>query len=707
MSEESLLIRTPSPRPTESFFGFILRVSEVNGYEDPNYILMAAQVPRGLEWKAGCPVEGLESILGGHGHGLRRIAYRDSDSAPYRFKILEHQIGGTLRGILRLANPAFCVRCVQEKGHLDAFWDLSAAVACPVHNCRPTTHCRSCGKPVSWRRRNLLTCACGADFPPEEPMPRDESLAELMHLITGLLHGQAEMLTSRGLPIGELRSMPLASLLQMVSFLGAFAVNRSDYRAPPDTESIRGAARVLSDWPRGFHEHLREVSARSRVSRRSAGGFRRHFEAFHGPMFEHSPEMSRDLEWMRAEFVRFGVTMWGEGAVRTRMRGADVLKHEVRYVTKHVYAKRHRLSKPVLDRMIADGTIATKTVTTANGTKVVIDLEASTPPADSTETISDREAGRMSGLPVRVIEELRSRGVIRSKPRRGHLLAWYREDVEDFLKRCATLNAETPFDGAVVSVAKLMQLKLRSAAAKTDIVQAIMAGQIPVVGREGDSIGSLLVDENRAKAFIADKRTEVEGGTYSLPEAAQKTGVDVAVVPAAISAGLFDAVESNGRVRITIDSANRFCARYEVLARVASRLKTSVSRLLRLCDEADVVVTSLARPESGSPQPLIERHSLQKPTDLLESHRREEYAKTKAHATQTYLAALDNYWLALRARGEHLPRSRGAPAKATIGRACNFGRQVFDNNAAVAARLAELDQVERLDLPLGAQMPTG
>lgn len=36
-------------------------------------------------------------------------------------------------------------------------------------------------------------------------------------------------------------------------------------------------------------------------------------------------------------------------------------------------------------------------------------------------------------------------------------------------------------------------------------------------------------------------------------------------------------------------------------------------------------------------------------------------------------------------KGEYLPRSRGAPVKAT-GRASKFGRQVFDNNPALTSR---------------------
>jgi hypothetical protein len=58
------LIRTPKPHSTESLFGFVLHVSEYNGYETPAYICETAQIRRGRELAAGFPVERLAQILG-------------------------------------------------------------------------------------------------------------------------------------------------------------------------------------------------------------------------------------------------------------------------------------------------------------------------------------------------------------------------------------------------------------------------------------------------------------------------------------------------------------------------------------------------------------------------------------------------------------------------------------------------------------------
>lgn len=130
----SLLVRTPKPYPTESLLGFVLRVTEANGYESPRYIWDLACVPRGAEMAPRLPVDGLAQILGQVPQDLYSIAYRTTLEGRGAYKLLEQPLGNDLRGNpLRLRTPALCPPCVAEQKHIDAFWDLGVAVACPIH----------------------------------------------------------------------------------------------------------------------------------------------------------------------------------------------------------------------------------------------------------------------------------------------------------------------------------------------------------------------------------------------------------------------------------------------------------------------------------------------------------------------------------------------------------------------------------------------
>ena len=59
-----LLCRTPRPQLTESLFGFVLRVSEANGYDTPRHIWKSAGIPRGSECAPRFPTESLATVLG-------------------------------------------------------------------------------------------------------------------------------------------------------------------------------------------------------------------------------------------------------------------------------------------------------------------------------------------------------------------------------------------------------------------------------------------------------------------------------------------------------------------------------------------------------------------------------------------------------------------------------------------------------------------
>ena len=198
----SLLVRTPSPCINESLLGFVLRVSEANGYDTPWHILRLAEIDQGQMQTAGFPIEKLSKVLGQSTESLTRIAYQ-SDTIKGHFKILDHSLGPSLKDSpLRLSRPAFCPHCVEETGFIDAFWDLNAAVACPKHHCPPLRNCPSCRTAIRWFRPGLLTCECGARLTNTPSVAIDTPAIELMQLILSKLHGKplSELPNESGFP---------------------------------------------------------------------------------------------------------------------------------------------------------------------------------------------------------------------------------------------------------------------------------------------------------------------------------------------------------------------------------------------------------------------------------------------------------------------------------------------------------------------------
>lgn len=214
----TLLLRTPAHVATESLLGYVLRVSEVNGYDTPWHVLSLAGFGQKEMRTAGFPAGKLSTVLGRNTGDLEGIAYCGyQENGDRYYKILSHFLGnGLTEGPFRLDKPAFCPHCVAEDGYLDAFWDLSIAVVCPRHGCQLLDACPKCGKKLRWFRRGLLTCECGAAFDEVILEQADHSLVELMAILKAKLHGDpiTNLSNSAGFNMEMLEGMSLRSFIR-------------------------------------------------------------------------------------------------------------------------------------------------------------------------------------------------------------------------------------------------------------------------------------------------------------------------------------------------------------------------------------------------------------------------------------------------------------------------------------------------------------
>lgn len=185
-----MLVRTPHHNLTESLLGYVLRISEENGYDTPWHVFTHAGLSQGEMRTAGLSIEKLAAVLGRTPHELSGIAYSGNDENGQReFQLLGHSLGKNLKNDpLRLKKPAICPHCIVEYGYIDAFFDLSVAVACPIHRCKLTRHCHSCSLPLNWFRPSMLTCKCGASFADAPVEVVSPELTNLMAVIWAVLH---------------------------------------------------------------------------------------------------------------------------------------------------------------------------------------------------------------------------------------------------------------------------------------------------------------------------------------------------------------------------------------------------------------------------------------------------------------------------------------------------------------------------------------
>jgi hypothetical protein len=355
-----------------------------------------------------------------------------------------------------------------------------------------------------------------------------------------------------------------------------------------------------------------------------------------------------------------------------------------------------------MERMIADGALVTRRVGTGRRARILVDLESTHLPDSSTGTVHVREAARMIGLPVSVLRHLREVGVFPSAHRRGHHSAWHLDDLETFRKRTLALaHIDRPEAGSTICLSELMRLKFRSAAAKADVVAAVLDGRLSIHGQKGESLAGLMLDRAQVEAFILYTRCDAERQSYSMPQCAKVTGLDPSVVESAIAMGLLTAQDCGGRTRVTAASAERFRSEYVPLAALARRLGSHTAGLLRKCRDAGLAVISVPRADHPSPQPLLHRAEKRRLIELWENEVRSRGAQ-RANAVPSCEERLRRYLDQLRATGQRLPRRAGRPSLSEIARACGINRNAFYVSGPVARMLKEFDVRERAVIPCQA-----
>jgi hypothetical protein len=245
MSETNLLVCHPGPDRHESLFGYMLRLSEVNGYSTFFQLMRRAGLKQSEARTTGMKVTKLARVANCPIHELEAIAHYDLSNSRHA-RLAGHKL---LPIHLRRMKPAICPECVAGKGYIEAHWELLAMTGCPLHKRTLLSSCEKCGKQLRWFRRGLRECSCGAqlmgvDLP---LIPQEE--AELLDVVRRcVLRLPAPTDTLSKLPIEDLRRMELHPLLTLIHVLG------HHYRALRQTtensyvgSDTRCAAEVLSD----------------------------------------------------------------------------------------------------------------------------------------------------------------------------------------------------------------------------------------------------------------------------------------------------------------------------------------------------------------------------------------------------------------------------------------------------------------------------
>lgn len=680
-----MLLRTPSANPTESLLGYALRVSESNGYHTPWPVFLAAGFEQGEIVSAGFKLHKLAAILGCPQEQLAPISYRENDGKK-EFRLLGHPLGGALvHSPLRLKKPALCPCCVEESGYIDAFWDLSAAIACPIHGTKALSDCPACGTPLTWFRPGLLKCKCGAHLNQQPTQPALQAEIELMRLLRAKLHrAEKPEISTPSLPIDELWPLPLQSILELLVAIGNQASkDHSDLSKNDRTEVIRLAALTFSNWPANFHEFLHRLDKQS-----NAGGItlRKRFENFYSSMFKNRKNAA-DFRFLREELIRFGTSEWGDGIVDYRM--LDGLGKDQRFMSLKKLAELTAIDPRTLTSWAKKGKFNLKAINPGSQRRFIADAKNFSALVKAEGRIfQEREAAKQLQLPVSALRFLKGSRHYASIHTPSYKTGYHELDLKHFyqslLAKCCLL--ETPPKEPVVTLAYVMQeFRFWSNEGKGEFIVAILEDEIENLGRLDNSISSILFRRSDVTRFAQDAREKSSSGAISLQEAGEHLSCNPQAIKALIRDGHLHAQPGPGRRRVSRKSVREFAASHVSLLAIARKHDSSATKLHRICISKQIRTLRIPHEKSGETIFIAPDRQAEIVTCLTESRPIERLTADQA---------LSRYLISLKEKRELLPRRAGKPHLMAIASACNFERSAFYKNKAVSAMLESYQREE-------------
>ena len=430
----ALLVRHPAPHPTESLIGYVLRLSEENGYDSPWSVYSLAGLKQNEIRTSGFKLHKLASIVNRSSSQLDRIGFSGPLDQLRSACLLGNRL---IPSDLKIANPRLCPRCVAEIGFVEAHWHLTFMTGCPVHLCMPAKCCPKCFKQPRLFRRGLLECSCGGNLLECNLPPIPKVDAALLDIIRRKVLGLgANDENPLSLPQKQLMAMNLRAMLVVVRALGKYRlIADGSTNLENEPQLVSASAHVLADWPRKFIELLQDLGKQLQPSPK--GGVRGQFEPIYCALFKNRAIDPIDQTgFLREAFLEFAENYWGRGYVDPKLLKQARGETASRFVTRSEFAARVGIHNLTASRLLEEHKVPARRIQCGKSERILVDMSQNVFRRPSPGKIHRaRNAAKQLGLSVGVLKALKKSGIFEFNhhlPTKG---GYHELDIEAFKTR--------------------------------------------------------------------------------------------------------------------------------------------------------------------------------------------------------------------------------------------------------------------------------
>lgn len=573
-----MLVLTPQPNERESVGGYLVRLTEANGYASTSYLrALIGQAPSCGPVSA----EDLIALTGMRRETAERMCTNAGDESSR--KLLTKTLG---RNDIVGKFARICVSCVSENGYCDAFWELSCAWACPDHREWFATECGACGRGISHQRARVAYCGCGEKFasPRHEEVP--DAVVEMMSTLREILHGDdlpavPSVRRPSDLPLNEL--IRLMRCLRTVATMGrAFVAGFASSSITSD--QIGTVCSALADWPAGFHAML---------------------ENRYGEELEHThiPAASKILGWatkalndestgneltfLAVEAARFGARYWPVPYLRM-LRNHLPEDLAPRWMLVSEAASVLKMSSVTLGKLVAEGGIESRTCGSISSAIERISIRTDWVYA---QVLSDhpvvgiRNAAQILRLPSGTVKLLRQSGHLPSKHLTNKPRFMAMEDIVELQQGIAALGKglNESSDPNAITIRAIRDHYKFGHEELARLISSLLDCPEQILGRQGAGFDDLQISNQHKFAYAPGVRSDREQWV-SQDHAAKRLGCSTPMVQALLDNGFIARRREMAKGTVCTESLKSFSHCYTPLTVISkelgvySRTLTSLAR---------------------------------------------------------------------------------------------------------------------------------
>jgi len=373
----------------ESFWGYMTRLSEANGYPFSHWILNLAQIKmshlfsrHSIVFQQDLDLSTLARLIGVDVSKLLALTY------PLVATTEQHTQPKHLfwhlpvrRQIITLQRSKICPTCLRESNYCSRLWDLVPLTVCHLHKSLLIDACPKCNRSITWSREHVCFCPCGFDWRDiSSDILEDAELEVGRHIHnlcnqTHATHGESP--SSKVDPILKLSLDDyIAALLLVAGQHVGVGTGKGHHIASSKQYSglhslLTRAFSVFKNWPYNFHLFL--DWRRSQQNQPTEGsGLEKDFGRFHHLL--HRFLSSSSFDFMRTAYDEYVKLSWiGGHPTRSRfLRGTNVSE---RYISKNSAVIRLGVCGRTVDKLIDNGKL--DCITKESGKRPIYLIEVS------------------------------------------------------------------------------------------------------------------------------------------------------------------------------------------------------------------------------------------------------------------------------------------------------------------------------------------